>query len=162
MTRFHDYWGQERASEPLEPSFQIHCGGLGVIPTPLCQRYFSSNLLCSPQSSTALARLCPGVSGSCPRWQSGRAGGSEMITPSQHSPHSKTTAHIQQWGRCDSGDPHTVNRLEGYLLTEKREGKPWKCASGELPWDNRSNQKLKPRNRTVENSKLKLRKQRRF
>lgn len=44
-----------------------------------------------------------------------------------------------------------TDRLVNYLLTEKREGKPWKYTSGELPWNNKSNQKLKPRNKHLKN-----------
>lgn len=65
------------------------------------------------------------------------------------------STHATVEGGVTLEPPGRVNRLVNYLLTEKREGKPWKYASGELPWNNRSNQKLKPRNKTVEKSKAK-------
>lgn len=74
----------------------------------LCSPCILLKLLPLPSSSSVVLRaalLCcwhPGVSGSVPRWRSGQAG---EIIPSQHSQHSESTVHIQQWQRRDSRDP---------------------------------------------------------
>lgn len=99
-----------------------------------------------------------------PRWWRGQAGGSSVSTPSQHSQQLTTTTHIPWWREAWFWrvSERLIDRLVNYLLTEKREGKPWKYTSGELPWNNKSNQKLKPRNKTFEKSKLRLKKQTEF
>lgn len=93
-----------------------------------------------------------------PRWRGGQAGGSSTFSTVNNQ---QPTTHVPWWREAWFWGPsgRLTDRLVNYLLTEKREGKPWKYTSGELPWNNKSNQKLKPRNETFEKSKLWLKKQ---